>query len=82
MALARAKGRSEACGEALGSRPSMHCKVHIEDGIPDLADIEIRCTPCNTGKRDDDEGRQRGTLKSDPGENPHGTARPVGGFQP
>ena len=24
-----------------------------EDGIiPDLADVEMRCVPCNTGKRD------------------------------
>ncbi len=53
QALERAGGKCEACGEALGSRPDLHRKVPTEAGIiPDLADIEMRCVPCNTGKRD------------------------------
>ena len=53
QALERAGGKCEACGEALGASPGLHRKVTTEDGsIPDLADVEMRCVPCNTGKRD------------------------------
>ena len=35
------------------SPQGLHRKVTTEDGIiPDLADVEMRCVPCNTGKRD------------------------------